>query len=443
MSGVEGFQYWLTIPQLPYILFLGVLAILVPFFSKSLRYSEPVTLYAVLLVFIYTSAVPLPDYFLWLYPIGVLLALTSLSKFSFSKRLLITSLPTYVSLFFINFIIGNGLQAGPFYFAYPLLHQDIVFFNSASDYAAWVFVFNVFLLSTVVVTLWLCFSRSNRAVANTQSTVSAPIYLGRFKPNLKRKRRATLAALVAVIFLLGFAFNAIYSQPITASSDQVFPLYLFLFDQNIGASPASSTYYLSWSGLVVYNNWSQPISFNHQLNLQNTDLDVSFDLQTDHYASYDLLKTNNSTMGLTVAPKVLTQNISAVNVDYYVGSSPQSFAVPLFDNNVTTYPVEKSSYLSYDIDSKSLGTVYIIGFKFENNSSTENMNLYFRNKQCLFTYSISSSTATVSYYDFLAQRSSYKSVYYPSLSVDGWNLLVFCPTYSGFYSWVNNSLIVY
>ena len=165
MSGVEGFQYWLGIPQVPYILFLGALGLAVPVLLKVLKYGEPTALFFILLMFIYTSTVPLSDYFLWLYPLGILLALTSGSKLSFGKKLLVTGLPLYVGLLFISFIIGNGLQAGPFYFAYPLLHQNIVFITSASDYTFWVFVFNVFLLGSVVVSSLFCFLKSNRELS--------------------------------------------------------------------------------------------------------------------------------------------------------------------------------------------------------------------------------------------------------------------------------------
>ena len=108
-SGVEGFQYWFTIPQLYYLIFLAVLGLGIPILFKKLRYNEAATLFFILLLFIYTSVVPLPDYFLWLYPLGFLIAISSATKLSFSLKLILANVPAYVALVFINLIIGNGL----------------------------------------------------------------------------------------------------------------------------------------------------------------------------------------------------------------------------------------------------------------------------------------------------------------------------------------------
>ena len=93
---------------------------------------------------------------LWLYPIGVFLAITSKSKLSVTKKLLLSSLPTYVALFFINLIIGNGVQAGPFYFAYPIFHENIVFIPTLQAYHTWLVIFNLALLQSIIFTAIFC-----------------------------------------------------------------------------------------------------------------------------------------------------------------------------------------------------------------------------------------------------------------------------------------------
>ncbi len=70
---MQGFQYWLNIPLIPYVAFLCVLGFVVPLLLKQLKYIGSAVLLLILMLFIYTSAVPLADYFLWLYPIGVFL----------------------------------------------------------------------------------------------------------------------------------------------------------------------------------------------------------------------------------------------------------------------------------------------------------------------------------------------------------------------------------
>jgi hypothetical protein len=94
----------------PYLLLLLGLGVAVPLILKRFAYNESSTLFVVLLLFIYTSAVPLPDYLLWIYPLGVLIALTSLSRLSFTKRLLLTGLPLYVGLFFISSLMVTACR---------------------------------------------------------------------------------------------------------------------------------------------------------------------------------------------------------------------------------------------------------------------------------------------------------------------------------------------
>ena len=327
MSGVEGFQYWLGIPQLPYIAFLCVLGFMVPLLLKALKYDESVALFFVLLVFIYTSSVPLADYFLWLYPLSIFLVLRSTSKLSLSRKLLLTGLPLYVGLFFISFIVGNGVQTGPFYFAYPLFRQDIGLIASTSYYDSWVLVFNLVLLGSVLVASLFCFSKSNR-VQGMQS------YRALVKPiGFTRRWSAVMAVVVVVVVLLSFSFNVFYSEPVAASSKQVFPLYIFPANNHYDSMPMGSTYYLSWNGLLVYSNGSEPISFNHALSQQNVNLSLDFNLQTNRYGRYELLQADNYTMGLALQPKLSISNLSVVEPTNYSGDSHLT-DVSVFDDAV-------------------------------------------------------------------------------------------------------------
>ncbi len=338
MSGVQGFQYWMGIPQLPYLVFLAVLGLAIPLLLKNLKYHEPAALFFVLLMFIYTSAVPLADYFLWLYPIGVLLALTSNSKLSFNKKLLLTSLPVFVGIFFISFIIGNGVQTGLFYFAYPLLQLDIpLMVSSPQLYSGWIFLFNLFLLGTVVAVSWFCLAPNNRTSDADASPSPSNAWIGRWSHALTSKKKALVALAVVLLLLLGLGFNGALSQPIVASNQQVFPLYLFPAASSYDSSPLSGTYYLSWAGLVVYNNWSQPIAFSHPLTYQETDLNLRFSLQTESYGRFELLKTDIYSLGVAVQPDFASSNLSAVNPKWQSGVAPQKVNTHLFYTDEGVY----------------------------------------------------------------------------------------------------------
>ncbi|MCW4001456.1 MAG: hypothetical protein NWE93_14585 [Candidatus Bathyarchaeota archaeon] len=430
-SAWEGFQYWMQLPQLPYLALLVTLAVAAPLLFKHMRLDESAVLFFVLLLFIYTAMVQLPDYYLWLYPLGVLLALTATSRRQFNRWLLLTNLPIFVGLFFISFIIGTGEQAGIFYFTYPMLQQNIVFFSTWETYSAWLWVFNVFLLASVAAAAAYCLAKSPR----TGAPPSDPPRLWRWPKRLNAKMSALLTAAVLLLLGLGFVFDASYAEPIVASDSAVFPLGIFPPSDTYDSSPMFSTYYLAWAGKVGFNDWSRPIAFNHSLSQQNLNLDLSFDLQTNYYGSYPLLKADNLTVGVSVAPRLQLSDLTAATV-VSSSSAPSSHELSLLDSPVPIYPVGAGTYINYNLNGSSTGETYVLAFKLQNASSTERIMLYFRNPQCLLQLSLSGSHATLSSYDFAAQSVTSASTTYSRL--EGYNLLKFTPAFNGLYCWINN-----
>jgi hypothetical protein len=439
MSGVQGFQYWMGIPQLPYLLFLAVLGLAIPLLLKNLKYHEPAALFFVLLLFIYTSAVPLADYFLWLYPIGVLLALTSASKLTINKKLLLTSLPVFVGIFFMSFTIGNGVQSGLFYFAYPLLQLDVpLMVSSPQLYAGWIFLFNLCLLGTVVGVSWFCLAPYNRVSDSEASPKPSNAWITRWGHALTAKKKALVALAVVLLLFLGLGFNGMLSQPVVASNQQVFPLYLFPAANSYDSSPMSGTYYLSWAGLVVYNNWSQSIAFHHPLTYQDTDLNLSFNLQTESYGRFEMLKTDNYTLGLAVQPDFASSNLSAVDPEWQSGVAPQKVNATLFATDVDAYSMGPSSFINYGFNESSQDRYYLIGFRFPENNTHQNLLFHFATPQSLIQYTVSNNAVSLYYNNLATHNQSSAVIIYNNFSASGWNLLAFKFTDDGFYSWVNN-----
>jgi hypothetical protein len=437
MSGVQGFQYWLNIPLIPYVAFLCVLGFVVPLLLKQLRYAESAVLFFILLLFIYTSAVPLADYFLWLYPIGVFLTLESASKLSFNKRLVLTGLPLYVALFFISLLIGNGVQTGPFYFSYPLFYLDVALLADSSQmYYTGVLVFNLFLLAAVVALSLFCLSKANRVQTAFGAASQKLIY---WKHGLSKQIMVALAILSAAIILIGFGFNAWYSQPVAASNEDVFPLYLFPANNIYDSMPIGQTYYLSWNGLVVYNNGSAPITFNHVLNLQNVNFTADFNLTADYYGNYDLLRADNYTVGLDMHPKVSTFNLTAVEPLDYSGLKPQTTNTSIFDNPTPIYTFNPYSSVSYRLNQSQIDDYYAAAFRFTNSNLPQSLLFHFSNSKFVFDYTVSNSMQWAFYYDLGAHNSTTHARGYTVAPSDGWNLVVFKNNATHFNAWVNNN----
>jgi hypothetical protein len=86
-----------------------------------------------------------------------------------------------------------------------------------------VFVFNAFLLASVIIALVFSLSKSKRAPQSDGA--AGKLWIGRFR--FSRRTKAMLAALLCSFALLSVGFNSLYTQPTVASSKGVFPLYLF------------------------------------------------------------------------------------------------------------------------------------------------------------------------------------------------------------------------
>lgn len=435
MSGVEGFQYWLNIPLIPYLAFLCVLGFLVPLLLRRLQYAESAVLFLILLLFIYTSTVPLADYFLWLYPLGVFMALQSKSRLSFDKILLITSIPLYVALFFISLLIGNGVQTGPFYFAYPLLHQDVPLLAASSqDYSAGVLLFNIFLLISVVALSAFCLLKTNRL----EPPLGGPSeFFSHWKHGLGKRKTLIFAAVAIAIVALGFGFNAFYAQPVVATNKDVFPLYLFPANNNYDSLPMGRTYYLSWNGVVGFNNWSDPISFNHALNLQNINLSLTYNLTADEYGSYALLKTQNYTMGVDLAPQIKTFNLTTVEPQDYT-SKPQQMDISTFDKPVAVYNFNQTSSVTYQLNQSDIGKYYTAAFRFQDSNITQSLLFHFNNSRYIVDYSISNNLQYAFIYDLTFHNFTSAGSAYNIAPDGGWNLVLFKPTAKSFTAWVNN-----
>jgi hypothetical protein len=263
-------------------------------------------------------------------------------------KLLLTNLPTYVALFFINLIIGNGVQAGPFYFAYSIFHQNFVFLTTIQEYWACVRVFNVFLLGSVILTLLFCVAIFNRErMVVKPSNEGSLVNLKYWKLAASRAEKIILATVIVLIVLAGFAFSEVYSQPIVVSSKQNFPLELFPSAGVFASEPMQGTYYLTNNCSVVFYNQSEPIAFQHPLNLQNINISLSFNVQTDQDGQYDLLKTNSLVTGVNVTEGHSDASAAKTQVErsfFLVNESGNTVEVPLNSSELNLNVLTTSEY---------------------------------------------------------------------------------------------------
>jgi hypothetical protein len=236
---------------------------------------------------------------------------------------------------------------------------------------------------------------------------------------------------------LGFGFNAFYAQPVSASNKDVFPLYIFPANNNYDSMPMGRTYYLSWNGIVGFSNWSEPISFNHALNLQNINLALTYNLTASGYGSYSLLRTQNYTMGVDFQPQILTFNLTTVEPTDYT-SKPQQTDIPTFDRPVDIYSFNSTSSVNYQLNQSDIIKYYASAFRFQDSNITQSLLFHFNNSRYIFDYSISNNIQSAFIYDQTLHNFTSAASAYNIAPGSGWNLIVFKPTVKDFTAWVNN-----
>jgi hypothetical protein len=142
-SRVLGLQYFVHFSAVEFLALVGVLCVVVPVALWAIRVGEAATLFIALTLFLIVSPTVLPDNYLWLYPFGTLLLLQTPGKRPTLSSLLMTNGLVFVGVFLVNFWIGQGYQAGLFFWGYPVFHANILFIQSALDFARFLVVYNI------------------------------------------------------------------------------------------------------------------------------------------------------------------------------------------------------------------------------------------------------------------------------------------------------------
>lgn len=266
-----GFQFFLPLTGTEYLLLVGGLALLLPLLLRALRFTEPAALAIVLTLFVFTSAVPMPDNYIFVFPFAVL----SLWSWPPARARLrwLWGLLAYplVGLFLINFLIANAQPdgVGIFMFGYSLFGQNVRFLHGAAQQTTFLWGFNFAVVAAIALSIGLLalWSRTEPARPFFPPPERSPRPEGpRF--SLAGRRRSGLAAGVALAGLVGLSlgFNAVVPNLVDYRGATAPPVYEMLpnfapQNGNVVRSLPGVTYSVTGNSLEIASA-APPLSFD-------------------------------------------------------------------------------------------------------------------------------------------------------------------------------------
>lgn len=313
-----GFQFFLPLTGTDYLLLVGGLALVLPLVLRALRFTEPATLAIVLTLFVFTSAVPMPDNYVFVFPFALLSFLfwpPARTRLRWLWGLLAYPL---VGLFLINFLIANAQPdgVGIFMFGYSILGQNVRFLHGVAQQTTFLWGFNFAVVCAIVLSLGLLAIWSRTEPARTflpPPDRSPPSERPRF--SLAGRRRSAFAGGVTLATFVGFSllFNAVVPNLVDYRGTTSPPVYEMLPNYtpqngNVVRSLPGVTYSVIGNSLEIASA-SPPFSFDRWFAGNNLQLAGRLSLQGVTPRStlvldglpYRLWLDNNSAPALTGA----------------------------------------------------------------------------------------------------------------------------------------------
>jgi hypothetical protein len=272
-SNFFGFQFFLRIPALPYLALVGVLVLLLPLALKRLRFTEPATLLVVVTLFVFTSAVPMPDNYVFVFPFALLAFLLWKPRDTHFRWLWGLLAYPLVGLFLVNFMITNSQpdSVGVLYFGYDLFHSNLHLVNGPAQLTNFLWVFNILLVGAIVLSFAIL-TRNSRTEPAGPLFPTGAWFARSNAPKVsepRKSRRVPVVAAVAVVgvlLALSLLFNATAPNQIQYSGSGTAPIYfltpnLLPSDGGVVRPIAGESYTFSGNSIQIATP-APPLSFN-------------------------------------------------------------------------------------------------------------------------------------------------------------------------------------
>jgi hypothetical protein len=358
-SYFSGLQFYIPLSTFEYLALVVFLSLVLPLMIKKLSFGESSCLVMIILLFLYTSPLPLPDEFIWVYPFTVLaLFEVNVSTISLRKIILLNLFP-YVGLIFISLYIGTGFQQGIFYFGYNIFHLNQMFVTTPSTFLEFSQSYNALLILSLLAAfgtiLILRFRTQKKTYVNE-------IIIRPMSGSMKWKLIACYSTILLLLILAAVTYNGVNNS--VSVGDTLNTPVGFFYPQtsnSIYVMPVlDQTYWITGNSVLFYASYYTTI-LTRTLQDSNFNLTGTFSIYPNPPSSIGLIIMNNLTAWIANEP-YLTSNEGVV-------ISPSSNNANLTNNlegprpsNQSTYSLNGNSSLIYQLNGSSLPNHYYLFF---------------------------------------------------------------------------------
>jgi hypothetical protein len=157
-----GLQFFLPLPLPVYLGVAAAIGLALPILLHRLRFTEPATLFVVVSLFVFTSAIPMPDNYVFVFPFAVLsFLLWKPAQIRFRWLWGLLGYPV-VGLLLINVVIYNVQPdgVGLFLFGYDLFHANPHPLTTRAELTVFYWVFNLLVVAAIGYSFLLLSQRS-------------------------------------------------------------------------------------------------------------------------------------------------------------------------------------------------------------------------------------------------------------------------------------------
>ena len=427
----QGLQRIVTIPSIYLLFFIGLLSFVLPVILKKFGFSASVPILLILMVTLYTSSNAAANNFLWLYPFSILAITENSSCKPKLSSFLITSSFFWTGILFINLYDGTGIQVGIFYWAYNVLHMNIIFIHTNSQWVISTLIYFIVLTASFIGTIiYVIFYPQKRLNTwNMKQSYNNWVEVHPINRAINYKHiKSFVIIFVIIILVTAMLFNCLVPQVLNNSPIKQAPAEIFLtqYPNGVVAFPIkNNTYTVNGNSIFFYKNYNI-IKMTRNLSTEYINLSTIETFNSKSLSKIELFNTSdfviyasNSTFLNLYSYKSIAPNFT--NAGKLSMESIPSVSEPIEYNNFS-----KNTIRIYNSNYFTSSCYYTLLFKVQHDISPSS---HFNQTVVFGLYNGSTAIDLVVYnnsgilsYDYNNKHMNINDIYYNN-SPDGWNIL--------------------
>ncbi|MCI4334498.1 MAG: hypothetical protein L3K04_02560 [Thermoplasmata archaeon] len=434
-----GFQYFAPLSANCYLVLLGGIAFALPLVLRQLRFTEPSTLFVVATLFVFTSSVPTPDNYLFVFPFALLSFLgwrPSAARFTRLAGLL--AYPA-LGLLLISFSLTNGQPdgVGPFLWGYDLFHSNPRVLTTPAQVQLFLELFNVLTATGIALSFLILALYGRTDPARPFFPPSLPRSALAVRPSGPRRRALAMVGVVLVLVVAGsLLFNASAPDLLNYHGSGEVPVYAMLPlyvppEGNVVRPIPSETYTLS-GNTVQISAKAPPLAFSRWYD--GTGTAIAGTIQLDGTAPRSTLAVNGTPFSLwfqnASAPSFAAGSLVRPGSDPGVRASSNSSVPP--DQAAAVGYYNSEAYASYQFPPGSwLNRYYFLSFEPHSRGLTDTVPLYLNGPESSLLLSSDGSQTLLVYSGLLTHNTTRFLSLGGLLPLDQWSFAILHPTPTG------------